>query len=61
MKVDEYSIQSSVRVGIHRFTTQEDIDIVLEKLPVVVERLREISPLWDMYKEGIDFNTIKWA
>jgi cysteine desulfurase len=61
MKVDEYAIQSSVRFGIHRFTTPEDIEAVLEKLPIVIERLREISPLWDMYKEGVDFNTIKWA
>ncbi|MDR0633060.1 MAG: aminotransferase class V-fold PLP-dependent enzyme [Holosporales bacterium] len=60
MAVDEYAIQSSVRFGIHRFTTPEDIDIVLEKLPVVIEKLRGMSPLWDMYQEGVDFNEVKW-
>jgi cysteine desulfurase len=52
---------SSLRFTIGRFTTEEEIDYVLSKVKQQVERLRELSPLWDMYKDGIDLKSIEWA
>ncbi len=52
---------SSIRFTIGRFTTQEEIDYVLDKVRHQVERLRELSPLWDMYKEGIDLKSVQWV
>jgi cysteine desulfurase len=52
---------SSLRMTIGRFTTQEEIDHAVSTLQDRVARLRELSPLWDMYKEGIDLSTIQWA
>jgi len=52
---------SSIRFTIGRFTTEEEIDYVLTQVRAQVERLRELSPLWDMFKEGIDLKSVKWA
>ncbi|MFN9707747.1 MAG: IscS subfamily cysteine desulfurase [Burkholderiales bacterium] len=52
---------SSLRMTIGRFTTTEEIDYVVITLKDRVSKLRELSPLWDMFKEGIDLNTIQWA
>jgi cysteine desulfurase len=52
---------SSIRFSLGRFTTDADIDAVLEHARFAVEKLRELSPLWDMYKEGIDLSTVQWA
>ena len=52
---------SSLRITIGRFTTEEDIDEAVAMLKDRVAKLRELSPLWDMYKEGIDLSTIQWA
>lgn len=52
---------SSIRFTIGRFTTEEDIDFAVNLLKSKVAKLRELSPLWDMYKEGIDLSTIQWA
>ncbi|NUZ08117.1 IscS subfamily cysteine desulfurase [Piscinibacter koreensis] len=52
---------SSLRMTIGRFTTAEDIDYVVSTLKTQVAKLRDLSPLWDMYKEGIDLSTIQWA
>ena len=52
---------SSIRFTIGRFTTEEDIDFTINLLKSKVEKLRELSPLWDMYKDGIDISTIQWA
>jgi cysteine desulfurase len=52
---------SSLRMTIGRFTTQEEIDYVVSTLKDRVAKLRELSPLWDMYKEGIDISTIQWT
>jgi cysteine desulfurase len=52
---------SSLRMTIGRFTTGEDIDTVVRTLKERVAKLRELSPLWDMYKDGVDLSTIQWA
>ena len=52
---------SSLRMTIGRFTTEEEIDYAVSLLKDRVAKLRELSPLWDMYKEGIDLSTIQWA
>ena len=52
---------SSLRFTIGRFTTEEEIDWVVNKVREQVGRLRELSPLWDMYKAGIDLSTVQWA
>jgi len=52
---------SSIRFTFGRFTTEEDVDFTIDLLKKKVGKLRELSPLWDMYKEGIDINSIQWA
>ena len=52
---------SSLRFGLGRFTTEDQIDYTIEQVRNTVLKLREMSPLWEMYKEGIDLNTIEWA
>ncbi|MES2880645.1 MAG: IscS subfamily cysteine desulfurase [Bacteroidota bacterium] len=52
---------SSLRFGLGRYTTEEQIDYSIEQVSKTVLKLREMSPLWEMYKEGIDMNSIEWA
>ena len=52
---------SSIRFTIGRFTTEEDIDFAVKLLKEKVGKLRELSPLWEMHKDGIDLNSIQWA
>ena len=52
---------SSIRFTIGRFTTQEDIDYTAKLVKNKVAKLRELSPLWEMYKEGVDLNKVQWA
>lgn len=52
---------SSLRFSFGRFTTNEEVDYAVQQVHHAVEKLRELSPLWDMYKDGIDLNTIEWA
>jgi cysteine desulfurase len=52
---------SSIRFGLGRFNTQEEVDYVADLLVDKVERLREMSPLWEMHQEGIDLKSIAWA
>ena len=52
---------SSLRFTIGRFTTEEDVDFAVAKLKEAVTKLRELSPLWDMYKDGVDISKIQWA
>jgi cysteine desulfurase len=52
---------SSIRFTVGRFTTQEEIDYTVSLVTRQVARLREMSPLWEMYKDGIDLSTVQWA
>ncbi len=52
---------SSLRFGLGRFTTEDQIDYTIEHVSNTVLKLREMSPLWEMFKEGIDMNSIEWA
>lgn len=52
---------SSIRFTFGRFSTEEEVDYVLNKVKEQVDRLRELSPLWDMFKDGIDLKSIEWA
>jgi cysteine desulfurase len=52
---------SSLRMTIGRFTTEEEIDYAIEKVKEAVGKLRDLSPLWDMYKDGVDISKIQWA
>jgi cysteine desulfurase len=52
---------SSIRFTIGRFTTQDEIDYVVARVREKVAKLRELSPLWEMYKDGVDLDSVKWA
>lgn len=52
---------SSLRMSIGRFTTEEEIDATINTVKIAVEKLRALSPLWEMYKDGIDISKIEWA
>ncbi len=52
---------SSIRFGLGRFTTEEEVDHAIEVTKKAVTHLRELSPLWEMFKEGIDLDSIEWA
>ena len=52
---------SSIRFSIGRFTTEAEVDFTIELVKGKIAKLRELSPLWEMYKDGIDLNTIQWA
>ncbi|HTN31854.1 MAG TPA: IscS subfamily cysteine desulfurase [Pseudomonas sp.] len=51
---------SSIRFTFGRFTTEEEVDYAAQKVREAVEKLRELSPLWDMYKEGVDLTKVEW-
>ncbi|QDU83657.1 Cysteine desulfurase [Planctomycetes bacterium Pla163] len=61
MDVGDDLAHSSIRFGIGRFTTEEEVDYVADRIVEVVERLREMSPLYEMVKEGIDLNSVEWT
>ncbi|MGE5640111.1 MAG: IscS subfamily cysteine desulfurase [Clostridia bacterium] len=52
---------SSVRITLGRFTTQEEVDYAADLIKRKVAKLRELSPLWEMYKDGVDLNSVQWA
>ena len=59
-KGDELA-HSSIRYGFGRFTTEEEVDYVAEKTVEVVNRMRDMSPLYEMVKEGVDLSKVEWA
>lgn len=52
---------SSIRFSIGRFTTEEEIDYTVKLLNSSIGKLRDMSPLWEMFKDGIDLDTVEWA
>jgi cysteine desulfurase len=52
---------SSIRFTLGRFSTTQEVDYAIAKIRTEVERLRELSPLWEMFKDGIDLKSIQWA
>jgi cysteine desulfurase len=52
---------SSIRFTLGKFTTQEEVDYAVDLVKAKVAKLRELSPLWEMYKDGVDLNTVQWA
>jgi cysteine desulfurase len=61
MGVSDDAAHSSIRFGLGRFTTKEEVDFVVDLVVDKVNKLRAMSPLWEMYKEGIDLKSIEWA
>ncbi len=61
MGLDDELAHSSLRMTIGRFTTKEEVDYVADQIKFHVERLREMSPLWEMVQEGIDLSSIEWT
>lgn len=57
---DDELAHSSIRFTIGRFTTEEEVDYAIEKIQSSIGRLRELSPLWEMYKEGVDLSKVEW-
>jgi cysteine desulfurase len=52
---------SSIRFSFGRFTTEKEIDLAIEQIHTAIAKLRELSPLWDMFKDGIDISKVQWA
>jgi cysteine desulfurase len=52
---------SSLRFSLGRFTTEEDIDYVVERITSGVNHMRDLSPIWEMYKDGVDLNSVQWS
>ena len=52
---------SSIRFSIGRFTTEAEVDYAIKLLHEKIGKLRELSPLWEMFKEGVDLNSVQWA
>jgi len=52
---------SSIRFSLGRFTTDEEIDYTIKLVRNSIGRLRDLSPLWEMFKEGVDLNSIEWS
>ena len=59
--VEDELAHTSLRLGFGRFTTEEEVDYAVDRIITEVERLREMSPLWEMAQEGIDLKSIEWA
>lgn len=52
---------SSIRFSLGRFTTEEEIDYAINLVRNSIGRLRDLSPLWEMFKQGVDLNSIEWS
>ena len=60
MDVGDELAHSSIRFGLGRFTTEEEVDYAADKVIEAVRRLRELSPLYEMVQEGVDLSTVQW-
>jgi cysteine desulfurase len=52
---------TSIRFGLGRFNTEAEVDYVAQKMIDVVNKLRELSPLWEMFKDGVDLSKVQWT
>ena len=59
--VGEELAHTSIRFGLGRFNTEAEVDYTVDLVVKSVERLRELSPLWEMHQEGVDINSIQWT
>lgn len=59
--VDDEMAHTSIRFGLGRFTTAEEVDLAVQQTVARVEHLREMSPLWEMVQDGIDLKSIQWS
>jgi cysteine desulfurase len=59
--LDDELAHSSIRFSLGRFTTEEQVDYAIEEVKKAVNRMRDLSPLWEMFQEGIDISKIEWA
>jgi cysteine desulfurase len=59
--LDDELAHSSLRFGLGRFTTEQEIDFAIDHVKTAVNKLRDMSPLWEMFKDGIDLKSIEWA
>ena len=59
--VEEELAHTSIRFGLGRFNTEEEVDFVIDLVTNKVKKLRELSPLYEMAQEGIDLKSIQWA
>ncbi len=58
---DDEMAHSSIRFGLGRFTTEGEVDFVVDKVVSAVTRLRDMSPLWELMEEGVDLKSISWS
>lgn len=61
MRKDTYYAHAAIRIGLGRQTTQEEVDLFLQKFEVAIKKMRDISPLWEMKQKGIDIKQVKWS
>ena len=61
MGIGDELAHTSIRFGIGRFTTEEEVDYAVDLILSKVEKLRDLSPLWEMVQEGVDLKTIQWS
>ena len=59
--LDDELAHSSIRFSLGRFTTEEQVDFAIAEVTKAVNKMRDMSPLWEMHLEGIDLKTIEWA
>ena len=59
--VEEDLAHTSLRIGFGRFTSEEEVDFAVNLISKEVQRLRDMSPLWDMIQEGVDLKSIQWT
>ena len=58
---DDELAHSSIRITIGKYTTEDEVDYAVNLIKKSVEKLRNLSPLWDMYKDGIDMDKVQWS